>query len=71
MPPYVICHDRTLKLIAAAVPTTEGELSKVKGMGPMKVKLYGDALIAAVTGDAVPGDMRVVYDEPLAGDVEG
>jgi ATP-dependent DNA helicase RecQ len=48
LPPYVICHDRTLRLIAHFAPGDLGALEQVKGMGPHKVKLYGEALLGAL-----------------------
>jgi ATP-dependent DNA helicase RecQ len=51
LPAYVICHDSTLKLIAARAPSSLAQLEQIKGMGPMKVKLYGEALLAAVDGE--------------------
>jgi ATP-dependent DNA helicase RecQ len=48
LPPYVICHDRTLRLIAAACPQTLNELESIKGMGPMKVAMYGEPILAAL-----------------------
>ncbi|HZZ41881.1 MAG TPA: ATP-dependent DNA helicase RecQ [Tepidisphaeraceae bacterium] len=59
MPPYVICHDRTLKLIAIEAPGDLAGLERVKGMGPTKVKQYGKALLAAIqeeTERRVDGD---------------
>jgi ATP-dependent DNA helicase RecQ len=50
VPPYVICHDSTLKLIANADPADVDELERVKGMGPYKVKTYGAALLEAMRG---------------------
>ena len=43
LPPYCICHDRTLKLIAQYAPRDVETLEQIKGMGPHKVKMYGDA----------------------------
>jgi ATP-dependent DNA helicase RecQ len=68
VPAYVICHDRTLKLIALTCPTDETQLGNVKGMGPMKVKMYGAALLGALYGDAGATEPRVVYDEPAVGE---
>lgn len=51
LPAYVICHDRTLRQIAAAAPRSLAMLEQVKGMGPMKVKLYGEALLGAMEID--------------------
>jgi ATP-dependent DNA helicase RecQ len=48
LPPYCICHDSTLRLIAASRPADVDALERIKGMGPMKVKLYGSAILAAV-----------------------
>jgi ATP-dependent DNA helicase RecQ len=48
LPPYCICHDRTLKLIARSAPANPAALEAIKGMGPMKVKVYGDRLLAAL-----------------------
>ncbi|HWE03084.1 MAG TPA: ATP-dependent DNA helicase RecQ [Tepidisphaeraceae bacterium] len=48
LPPYCICHDATLKLIAHHSPGSVAALEQVKGMGPYKVKMYGDALLGAL-----------------------
>jgi ATP-dependent DNA helicase RecQ len=48
VPPYVICHDSTLKLIAQHAPADSDALGRVKGMGPHKVKTYGAALLDAL-----------------------
>ena len=48
LPPYCICHDSTLKLIARFAPGDAEALEQIKGMGPMKVKMYGDRLLAAM-----------------------
>jgi ATP-dependent DNA helicase RecQ len=48
LPPYCICHDSTLKLIARFAPSDVQTLERIKGMGPYKVKMYGDALLTAL-----------------------
>jgi ATP-dependent DNA helicase RecQ len=48
LPPYVICHDKTLKLIAHFAPSDLESLEQVKGMGPHKVRMYGKALLGAL-----------------------
>ena len=48
LPPYVICHDKTLKLIAHFAPSDLESLEQVKGMGPHKVRMYGEALLDAM-----------------------
>jgi ATP-dependent DNA helicase RecQ len=45
MPPYVICHDSTLKQLAAQAPADEAGLAGVKGLGPYKIKMYGQAFL--------------------------
>jgi ATP-dependent DNA helicase RecQ len=64
LPPYCICHDSTLKLIAKQAPDNAARLEQIKGMGPHKVKMYGDALLQAVRGEGVPDEPRYV-DEPF------
>ncbi|HYO10341.1 MAG TPA: ATP-dependent DNA helicase RecQ [Tepidisphaeraceae bacterium] len=63
LPPYCICHDSTLKSIARRAPDTLAKLEQIKGMGPHKVKMYGEQFIAAVKDDAAPLEPRYV-DEP-------
>jgi superfamily II DNA helicase RecQ len=49
LPPYCICHDTTLKLIALNPPSDVVGLETIKGMGPYKVKMYGEALLRALS----------------------
>lgn len=48
LPRYMIAHDKTLNLIAAAKPQTEHELLKIPGMGSKKVEAYGQGLLQVV-----------------------
>lgn len=48
VPAYVVCHDRTLRMIATRVPQTLEELETIRGMGSMKVALYGPAFLEAL-----------------------
>ncbi len=64
LPPYCICHDSTLKLIAKHAPENSARLEQIKGMGPHKVKMYGDALLQAVRDEPVADEPRYV-DEPF------
>lgn len=41
VPPYVIFHDRTLKLMAEEHPTSELSMRQVSGVGDRKYLLYG------------------------------
>jgi len=45
LPPYCICHDSTLKLIARQAPGDLGSLERIKGMGPHKIKMYGNLIL--------------------------
>jgi len=49
VPAYCICHDSTLKLIACQLPADSDALEQIKGMGPHKVRLYGSALLEAIS----------------------
>jgi ATP-dependent DNA helicase RecQ len=51
IPPYCVCHDTTLKLIADVAPGDVSGLEQVKGMGPYKVKMYGQAFLEALRAD--------------------
>jgi ATP-dependent DNA helicase RecQ len=52
VPAYVVCHDSTLREMAKADPADEAQLQQVKGMGPVKVQLYGARLLRALRGGA-------------------
>jgi ATP-dependent DNA helicase RecQ len=53
MPPYVIFHDATLRLIAASPPSTLDELRQVNGVGATKLDKYGQAILAVLAEDGV------------------
>jgi DNA helicase-2/ATP-dependent DNA helicase PcrA len=48
VPPYVVFHDSVLQAIAAAHPSSLGELAQISGVGPAKLERYGDELLALV-----------------------
>ncbi len=48
VPAYVICHDRTLKEIAAAKPASPEALAHVHGMGPARLNSYGSCFLEVV-----------------------
>jgi ATP-dependent DNA helicase RecQ len=45
LPAYVICHDSTLRQLAAQLPRDPAALAGIRGMGPFKIKMYGDAFL--------------------------
>jgi len=51
MPPYVIFHDATLRLIAASPPSTLSELAGVNGVGATKLDRYGQAILDVLADD--------------------
>jgi ATP-dependent DNA helicase RecQ len=63
LPAYCVCHDSVLRTIAKQAPDTLAKLEQVKGMGPYKIKQYGEQLIAAVTQDAAPLEPRYVDEQ--------
>jgi len=51
VPPYVIFHDSTLREIAATRPSDLNQLSRVQGVGAVKLERYGQAMLAALAGN--------------------
>jgi DNA helicase-2/ATP-dependent DNA helicase PcrA len=52
VPAYVVFADRTLKAIAASRPATLVALRSVDGIGPTKLELYGEDVLALVASAA-------------------
>jgi ATP-dependent DNA helicase RecQ len=50
LPPYVICHDKTLTELAAKRPSSEEALHDITGLGASKIKRYGAALLQTIAG---------------------
>jgi DNA helicase-2/ATP-dependent DNA helicase PcrA len=48
VPPYVVFHDSVLQHIAAARPSSLGELAQIPGIGPAKLERYGTDVLALV-----------------------
>ena len=66
VPPYVICHDRTLAELAAKRPTSEDALHDITGLGTAKIAKFG-ADFLNVIGRAAERDPRL--DNRLSGTV--
>ncbi|WP_046470331.1 ATP-dependent DNA helicase UvrD2 [Allosalinactinospora lopnorensis] len=60
VPPYVIFTDSTLQALAEHVPTSEAQLSRISGVGAVKLERYGEAVLALCAGK-----------EPGSGGAEG
>jgi DNA helicase-2/ATP-dependent DNA helicase PcrA len=63
VPPYVVFTDATLTALAERQPTTVEQLVDIAGIGPRKLSLYGEAVLALV-GGARPESL--VGDAPVA-----
>jgi superfamily II DNA helicase RecQ len=48
LPPFVIFHDRTLRVISQRLPQTTSELLAIKGCGEYKVSAYGNQTLEVV-----------------------
>ena len=46
IPPYVVMHNQTLKLIVKTRPKNLDELLGIKGFGKRKARQYGDEILA-------------------------
>ncbi len=62
VPPYVVFTDATLTALAERRPTSREQLIEIAGIGPRKLGLYGDAVLALVAG-ARPADVLPVPEE--------
>jgi len=51
-PAYTVLGDLALEQVASLRPATVAELSRVRGIGPVKIEAYGAALLALVAGAA-------------------
>jgi len=49
LPPYIICHDKTLWALARSQPRDEDEMLKVKGIGRNLVDKYGVELLELIS----------------------
>jgi DNA helicase-2/ATP-dependent DNA helicase PcrA len=66
VPAYVIFTDATMTALAERSPTREQDLVAIAGIGPRKLGLYGDDVLALVAGAAVD-DLVPKHDTQLPG----
>ena len=64
VPPYVICHDRTLAELAEKRPQSEAELAEINGLGARRIARYGARLLDTVGRF----EMRPLVRQPALGD---
>jgi ATP-dependent DNA helicase RecQ len=55
VPPYVVFHDRTLREMAASLPTSRRQLLRLTGVGQHKAEEFGDAFLAEVAAYVAAG----------------
>ncbi|MCC7251897.1 DNA helicase RecQ [Hyphomicrobium sp.] len=48
LPPYVICHDKTLVELASQRPADEAGLHGITGLGTSKIRRYGQAFLETI-----------------------
>jgi DNA helicase II / ATP-dependent DNA helicase PcrA len=53
VPAYVVFTDATLTALAERKPSRTDQLIEIAGIGPRKLGLYGEAVLALVKGVAV------------------
>ena len=70
LPPFVIFHDRTLRVISQRLPQTTSELLAIKGCGEYKVSTYGDQTIEVVRAYLKRHPEARPLNEPLSKHVE-
>ena len=50
IPAYIVMHDKTLIEIATLKPQCIEDLENIYGLGPTKIKKYGQEILRIVTG---------------------
>lgn len=48
MPPFVVFHDTTLRLMAAELPASRQQLRRLQGVGERKLQDFGDAFLSVI-----------------------
>lgn len=57
VPPYVVCHDRTLAELAAVKPETVEALEGITGLGKAKIARFGATLLGVIASFATHCEM--------------
>jgi ATP-dependent DNA helicase RecQ len=50
LPPYVIFHDKTLRELATTKPRTAEAMTKISGIGEVKMTRYGETFLEVIAG---------------------
>ncbi|WP_176737656.1 HRDC domain-containing protein, partial [Streptomyces griseus] len=62
-PDFCVFTEKTLMAIAEAVPSTEGELVVIAGVGNRKLSRFGTDVLAICAGEAIDGASEEGPDE--------
>ncbi len=57
--PYMVLPFGTIKEIVRVQPKTHDELLRIKGIGPAKIRKYGDDILAIVRGEGIVGNEKL------------
>jgi ATP-dependent DNA helicase RecQ len=75
LPPYVICHDRTLVELAEKRPQSLTALGDITGLGASKIKRYGQAMLDTLSAFAghplLKNRLSTTVNETLALHLQG
>ncbi|SKA49457.1 ATP-dependent DNA helicase RecQ [Enterovibrio nigricans] len=61
IPPYVVFNDATLIEMAEMIPTSQGEMLAVNGVGQRKFEKYGDVFLDVIEDHITLGSDRASY----------
>ena len=67
--PYMVLQFNTIKEIVRLQPKTSTDLLRIKGIGPVKVRKYGNELLQIVRGDAIVRETKPVMQYEDGGDL--
>ena len=62
VPPYVVFGDATLQQMARYVPQNLNSLSRISGVGAVKLKRYGDEFLATICEHARENNLSDLYE---------
>ncbi|MBD2292831.1 DNA helicase RecQ [Anabaena sphaerica FACHB-251] len=65
VPPYVIFHDSTLKLMAQVQPKTLYEFGELSGVGSHKLAQYGDKFLAEIQAYRQEQNLQIPKNNPV------
>ena len=67
--PYMVLQFNTIKEIVRLQPKTSTDLLHIKGIGPVKVRKYGDEILRIVRGEAIVREQKPIMQYVEGGDL--